>query len=94
MTDSNLIISISSRFFENQPNEICIHLSEEASKLVCFVRPGSSKIMETKERERRKRNSEEKERRRRKKAMFALLGFDNSYSWPEKIVRRKRSIWR
>ena len=27
-----LLICISSQFFENQPNEICSHLSEKASK--------------------------------------------------------------
>ena len=28
----NIYMYISSRFFENQPNEICSHLSEKASK--------------------------------------------------------------
>ena len=40
-----------------------------------FLRPRSSKIRVTNEKERRKRKSEEKERRRRKKAMLALLDF-------------------
>ena len=55
------MICISSRFFENQPDEICSHLSEKASKgrfLDCREAP---KITV-----RRKRNGE-KERARRKK---------------------------
>ena len=67
------IIYISSRFFENQPDEICSHLSEKASK-GRFLKPeNGSKVIVTKEKERRKRKSEEKERRSRKKAMAALL---------------------
>ena len=59
-------VYISSRFFENQPNEICSHFSEKRQK-ACFLNPKSSKIILTKEKERRKRKNEEKERRRRKK---------------------------
>ena len=44
--------SISNRFLENQPNEICSHLTEKASK-GRFLKPV------TKEKERRKRKSEE-----------------------------------
>ena len=63
-------------YLENQPNEICSHLTEKASK-GRFLKPeNGSKIIVTKEKERRKRKSEEKERRRRKKkAMVALLVF-------------------
>ena len=52
--------------FENQPNEICSHLSEKAlkSRLLGLI---SSKITLKKEKERRKRKSEKDERRRRKK---------------------------
>ena len=53
---------ISSRFFENQPNEICSHLSEKASKGRFFAPDISgSKITLKKEKERRK------ERARRRK---------------------------
>ena len=86
---------ICSRFFENQPNEICSHLSEKASK----SRFLNSKIIVTnKEKERRKRKSEEKERGRRKTNNGCTLSFYNTYSgdsfWPKKTVRHKRSIWR
>ena len=65
------------RFFENQPNEICSHLSEKASQKAGFLSPRSSKITETKEKERRKRKSEEKEKRRGGKSngKIALLVF-------------------
>ena len=67
--------NISNLFFENQPNEICSHLSEMCQK-AGFLSPRCSKITETKEKERRKRKSEEKERRRkRKKAMATLVVF-------------------
>ena len=52
---------ISSRFFENQPNDICSRFSIKASK------GRRSKVTVTKEKERRKRKSKEKEKRRRKK---------------------------
>ena len=32
----NTLMCLSSRFFENQPNEICSHLSEKASKGMFF----------------------------------------------------------
>ena len=51
--------SISNLFLENQPNEICSHLTEKASK-GRFLKPeNDSKITVTKEKERRKRKSEE-----------------------------------
>ena len=58
---------MSNRFFENQPNKICSHLSEKASK-GRFFKPGKLqiKIAVTKEKKRKKRKSEEKESRRRK----------------------------
>ena len=76
--------SISNRFLENQPNEICSHLTEKASK-GRFLKPeNGSKITVTKE----------KERRRRKKAMVALLIFIMSYFgysfWPKKTVGREK----
>ena len=75
------------RFFQNQPNEICSHLSEKASKGRLF---GPDKLQnhanEAKGKEKRK---EQEERRRRKKAMVALLVFFyNRYFgdsvWPKK----------
>ena len=62
--------SISNRFFENQLNEICSHLTEKASK-GRFLKPeNSSKITVTKKKERRKKKSDEgdQERMRRKKS--------------------------
>ena len=68
---------ISSRFFENQPNEICSQLSEKTStQKAFFLSPRSSKIIVTKEKERRKRKSEEKEKKEKEtKAMVALSVF-------------------
>ena len=52
--------SISNRFLENQPNEICSHLTEKESKGRFLNKPeNGSKITVTKEKERRKRKSEE-----------------------------------
>ena len=67
---------MSNRFFENQPNEICSHLSEKAShgrllkpdKLQNHSNEGKGKEKE-KKRARRKKVEEEK------KAMVALLVF-------------------
>ena len=91
---SYIVSYISSRFFENQPNEICSHLSEKASKGRFFKRDKLQNHSKRKE----KRKSEEKETRRREKAMAALPTFYNSYFgdslWPKKTVGSKRSIWR
>ena len=82
---------------ENQPNEICSHLTEKASK-GSFLKPeNGSKITVTKEKERRKRKSEEiRKGGEEKKAMVALLVFIMGYFgysfWPKKTVGRKRSI--
>ena len=62
----------SNRFFGDQPNEICSHLSEKASQNGRFLSPRSSKITETKEKERRERKSEEKKGGDEKKAMVRL----------------------
>ena len=77
---------ISSRFFENQPNEICSHLSEKASKGRLF---GPDKLQNNTNEGKRKG---EKERARRnkggeeKKAMVAHLVSYNGYFrgsfWP------------
>ena len=64
---------------ENQPNEICSHLTEKASK-GSFLKPeNGSKITVTKEKERRKRKSDggDQERRRRKKSNGYTLSFYN-----------------
>jgi len=61
---------ISSRFFENQPDKICSHLSEKASK-GRFLKPEKlqNHINEGKRKEKKKELGEEK------KAMVALLVF-------------------
>ena len=46
-------------FLENQPNEICSHLTEKASKGRFLKLENGSKITVTKEKERRKRKSGE-----------------------------------
>ena len=78
---------IYSQFFENQPNEICSHLSEKASK-VGFFKPEKlqSHSNEGKGKEGKKKRREGKERK--KKAMPALPVFI------KKTVSRKWSIWR
>ena len=72
---------IFSRFYENQPHEICSHLSEKASKRAGFLGPRSSKITLTKEKERRKRKSEKEERRGRQKRNGCTLSFYNGFIW-------------
>ena len=84
--------SISNRFLENQPNEICSHLTEKASK-GRFLKPeNGSKIT----RNEGKGKEKKKERGDQQKAMVALLIFKMSYFgytfWPKKTVGRKRSI--
>ena len=73
---------------ENQPNEICSHLTEKASK-GRFLKPeNGSKITVTKEKERRKRKSEETRKGgEEKKSNGCTLSFYNElyfgYSfWP------------
>ena len=76
VTDSQACrdIYIYSQFFENQPNEICSHLSEKASK-VGFFKPEKlqSHSNEGKGEEGKKKRREGKEGK--KKAMTALLVF-------------------
>ena len=64
---------MSNRFFENQPNEICSHLSEKASH-GRFVKPKKlqNHSNEGKGKEKKKERGEGKEEKR-KKAMVALL---------------------
>ena len=53
------IIYISSRFFENQPDEICSHLSEKVSK--CKPEEAPSHSNEGKGKEKKKERGERKE---------------------------------
>ena len=62
LTDWQNSLETSSRFFENQPKEICSHLCEKASKAT-FLK--AKKLQ--KHSNERKGKSEEKERGRRKK---------------------------
>ena len=85
-----------SRFFENQPNEICSHLCEKASKgrfpktekLQNHSNEGKGK--EKKKGARRRKGGEEK----KKKQWFHSLNFYNSYFgdsfWPTKLLDAKR----
>ena len=63
------IIYIYSRFFENQPNEICSHLSEKASK-GRFLKPEKLQNHSKEGKGKEKKKSEEKERRGRKKKQW------------------------
>ena len=65
---------ISNRFFENQPNEICSHLSEKASK-GRFLEPEKLQNHSNEA----KGKSEERERRRREKSNGYTLSFYNGY---------------
>ena len=69
-------------FLENQPNEICSHLTEKASK-GRFLKPeNGSKITVTKEKERRKRKRDEiRKGEEENKALVALLSFYNGLLW-------------
>ena len=64
-------------FLENQPNEICSHLTEKASKGRFLEPENGSKITVTKEKERRKRKSDggDQERRRRKNSNGCTVQF-------------------
>ena len=80
-----------SRFFENQPNEICSHLSEKASK-GRFLKPEKlqNHSNEGKGKEKKKERGEGKEEKRKKKQWFHSLNFYNSYFgdsfWPTKLL--------
>ena len=69
----NYLKYLSSRCFENQPNEICSHLSEKASEVTGVFGPDKLQNHTNERRkgeERRKRKSEEEERRRRGKKVL------------------------
>ena len=76
---------MSSRFFENQPNEICSHLSEKASK-GRFLKPEKLQNHgnEGKGKEKKKERGEGK---KKKKAMVSLLVYIIA-------TLEKRSVWR
>ena len=67
---------MSGRFFENQPNEICSHLSEKASK-GRFLKPEKlhNHGNEGKGKEKKKERGEgkKKKKKKKKKAMVSLL---------------------
>ena len=94
-------IFISNRFFENQPNEICSHLSEKASQKGRFLKLQKLQNHSNERKgEEKKKEREEKERRRGEKSngKIALLVYIMAtleiVHWPKKTVRRRRSIWR
>ena len=63
-----MLYFISSRFFENQPNEICSHLSEKASKGM-LLKPDKlqNHRNEGKGKEKKKERGEGKEEKKNKK---------------------------
>ena len=79
-----LLICISSQFFENQPNEICSHLSEKASKGM-FFKPEKlqNHSNEGKGKEKEKERGEGKEET--KKRNGCTLSFYNSYFGDKKV---------
>ena len=94
----NIYMYISSRFFENQPNEICSHLSEKASK-GRLLGPDKLQNYSIKRREKEKERGGRKEQKKQKKqwlhSQFFNGYFEDSF-WPKKkkiTVARKRSIW-
>ena len=65
-----------SRFFENEPKEICNRSSEKGPKVVSgFLRLISSKITLAKKGKEKKKEREERKEEKRKKAMVVLLVF-------------------
>ena len=81
---------MSSRFFENQPNEICSHLSEKASK-GRFLKPeklqNHSKEGKGKEKKKERGEGKKKKKKKKKKAMVSLLVYIIA-------TLEKRSVWR
>ena len=74
----------SSRFFENQPNDICIHLSEKASK-GRFLEPEKleNHSNEGKGKEKKKERGEEKEEKRENNGCTLLVFIKNC--WTQKV---------
>ena len=83
---------ISSRFFENQPNEICSHLSEKASK-GRLLGPDKLQNHSIKRREKEKERGGRKEEKKQKKqwlhSQFFNDFFEDSF-WPKK---KKKKCW-
>ena len=81
---------MSSRFFENHPNEICSHLSEKASK-GRFLKPeklqNHSKEGKGKEKKKERGEGKKKKKKKKKKAMVSLLVYIIA-------TLEKRSVWR
>ena len=91
-----MYLCMCSRFFENQPNEICSHLSEKPSK-GRFLNPDKlqNHTNEGKEKEKKKEPGGRKEEKR--KSNGCTLSFYNGYfgdRFSPKPIGRKRSIWR
>ena len=84
---------MSNRFFENQPNEICSHLSEKASH-GRFLKPDKlqNHSNEGKGKEKEKKRAGRKKVGEEKKAMVALLVFilaTLESFWPKKLLDAK-----
>ena len=80
---------MSGRFFEKQPNEICSHLSEKASK-GRFLKPEKlqNHSNEGKGKEKKKERGEgKKKKKKKKKAMVSLFVYIIA-------TLEKRSVWR
>ena len=97
---SNIICLFnSSRFFENQHNEICSHLSEKASK-DRFLKPEKIQNHSNEEKgKEKKKERREGKKEKKQKSKGCTLSFYNSYFgdsfWPKKkTVGCKRPIWR
>ena len=92
-----MYVCMSNRFFENQPNEICSHLSGKASKGT-FLTPQKLQNQSNEGKGKKKKKERGEETEEKEKSNACTLSFYNSYFgdsfWPKKTVRRKRSIWR
>ena len=84
-----MYIYIHSRFFENQPNEICSHLSEKASK-GRFLGPEKLQNHSNKGKGKEKKKERREGKEETKKSNGCTLGFYNSYFfWPKKRLDAK-----
>ena len=86
---------ISSRFFENQPNEICRHLSEKASKGRC-LQPEKLQNHSNEGKGKEKKKERGKGKEEKKKSNSCTLSFYNSHFgdnfWPKKLFYAKGSF--
>ena len=85
-------IYICNLFFENQPNEICSHLSEKVSKGRFLKSEMLQNYTETKEKERRKETARRRKGGEEKKSNGCARSFYNSYSG-DSFWRRKLNCW-